>query len=127
LLLSSFNLKSSLEAEVVAEEVDAQEEVAVPHVRVAGSRLRRLPLGQLLVRPRRARPLGRVLRAPRLVLGLLVVRQSVRGLPVVLPPQKRRKLALAPAAQREGKVLPPHSGQPEQVQMSRVAVRQLVR
>ena len=118
--------------EVVAEEVDERAEVveveAVPHVQVEGSRLRQLLRAQpLLVRPLRARPLGQVLRAPRLVLGRPVVRRPVHGQPVVLPPRRLRKLALAPAAQRQGKVLPLHSGQPEQVQMSRVAVRRLVR
>jgi hypothetical protein len=122
LLLFSFNLKSSLAVEVAEGEVDARGEVVegevVPHVQVEVSRLRRLPHARpLLVRRLRARPLGQVLRAPQLVLGQ----------PVVLPPRRLRKLALAPAALRQGKVLPLHSGQPEQVQMSLAAVQRLDR
>jgi hypothetical protein len=129
LLLSSFNLRSSLAVEVVEGEVDAGAEVveAVAHVRVEGSLLRRLPLARRLGRPRPARPLGQVLRAPRLVLGLPVVRQPVHGRPAVHLPGRLRKVALAPAAVRRGKVLPLRSVPPEQVQMPRAPVRRLAK
>ena len=139
MLRSSLNLKSSLAVEVVAEEVHERVEVeAVPHVQVEGSRLRRLQRAQpLLVRPLRARPLGQVLRAQPLVLGLPVERQARRPHKAVLQARRRRKAvvqarrrrkaALAPAALRQGKALRLHSSQAVQAQKSQAAVQRLAK
>ena len=101
------------------------EVVAVEHVRVADSPLRRLPLARHLALPHPARPLGQVL---ALVLDLQVVLQPVPGPQVALLPVRWRKVPLAQApAACQARLLPLHSVQPEQVQRSQAAVQRLAR